>query len=125
MELNPTPVQKKLFIINPVSGPAEKNWSNIIQTYFQQQSQQIELYTIPENATAALVREKIISFSPGMVVAVGGDGTIKLVAESLLESNIPLGILPAGSANGMAKELAIPLNPEEALQVLALLQPFT
>jgi len=118
MELRSTPVQKMLFVINPVSGPGETNWSNIIQTYFQQQSQLIELYTIPENATAEIVREKIVSSGAGIAVAVGGDGTIKLVAESLLESNIPLGILPAGSANGMAKELAIPLNPEEALQVL-------
>ena len=113
-----TPVEKILFVINPVSGPGEKDWNNIINSFFQGQPQQIELYTMPEQATVALIKGKIISCTPCMVVAVGGDGTIKLVAESLLDTKIPLGILPAGSANGMAKELAIPMDPEAALQVL-------
>jgi YegS/Rv2252/BmrU family lipid kinase len=51
------------------------------------------------------------------VIAVGGDGTVKLAAQCLLNSIIPLGILPAGSANGMAKELNIPINITKALDV--------
>jgi len=70
MELRSTPVQKMLFVINPGSGPGDTNWSNIIQTYFQQQSQLVELYTIPENATAEIVREKIVSSGAGIAVAV-------------------------------------------------------
>ena len=51
------------------------------------------------------------------VIAVGGDGTVKLAAQCLLHTNIPLGILPAGSANGMAKELNIPINTNKALDL--------
>ena len=35
------------------------------------------------------------------VVAVGGDGTINEVAQGLLDSNTPMGILPRGSGNGL------------------------
>jgi diacylglycerol kinase family enzyme len=51
-------------------------------------------------------------------VAIGGDGTIRLVAHSLHGTGIRLGILPAGSANGLAKELGIPEEPAAALKVI-------
>ncbi len=51
-------------------------------------------------------------------MAVGGDGTIKLVAECLMKTKILLGILPAGSANGLAKELGISDIPTQALDIL-------
>jgi len=57
-------------------------------------------------------------FKPDKVVAVGGDGTVSFVAECLLQNNIPLGVLPAGSANGLAKELGISEIPAEALHVI-------
>jgi diacylglycerol kinase family enzyme len=55
---------------------------------------------------------------PHKVIAVGGDGTVKLVAACLLHTKISLGILPAGSANGLAKELGISTNPTEALHTI-------
>ena len=60
----------------------------------------------------------INKMKPDRVVAVGGDGTVQLAAKQLLGSGIPLGILPAGSANGMAKELEIPNAHVEALDII-------
>lgn len=51
----------------------------------------------------------------GAVVAWGGDGTINEVASALAFSPVPLGIVPAGSGNGLARELRISLNPERAI----------
>ena len=51
-------------------------------------------------------------------MAVGGDGTIKQVATMLLDTGIPLGVLPAGSANGMARELGIPNDIKGSMAVL-------
>lgn len=48
----------------------------------------------------------------------GGDGTLKLVAEVLLGSDIPLCVFPAGSANGMARELKMPANIDDCWPVL-------
>lgn len=53
-----------------------------------------------------------------IVVAVGGDGTVNEVAQGLLHGAVPLGILPKGSGNGLARHLGIPLQLQAALQCL-------
>ena len=52
------------------------------------------------------------------VVAVGGDGTINEVARGLLNSETPMGILPRGSGNGLARHLGIPVTLTDAIDNL-------
>ena len=52
------------------------------------------------------------------VVAVGGDGTINEVARGLLNSQTPMGILPRGSGNGLARHLGIPVVLTDAIDKL-------
>ena len=49
-----------------------------------------------------------------VVLACGGDGTINEVINGLAGSEVPLGILPGGTANILARELRIPLTPVRA-----------
>lgn len=53
-----------------------------------------------------------------VVVAAGGDGTIRSCAEGLLGTDVPLGIIPTGTGNVLARDLEIPLNIGEALDVV-------
>jgi YegS/Rv2252/BmrU family lipid kinase len=50
-----------------------------------------------------------------LVMAWGGDGTINEVASTLAFGEVPLGIVPAGSGNGLATELGISRKPEQAI----------
>ncbi len=54
-----------------------------------------------------------------IVIAAGGDGTISAVASVLIDSGAVLGVLPAGTLNHFARDLGIPLDPDDAAAVIA------
>lgn len=114
---------KLLFIINPGSGSHDLNLKEVISSHFSSKDVLIELFELPKDCSLEKIKEKIDKEKADRVVAVGGDGTLKLVAECLLNSNIPIGIIPAGSANGMAKELGIPTDIELALNLVVSGEP--
>lgn len=102
------------FIYNPNAGnlkPALK--ANILK----------KLYAVPNSKTwettkaleATYFTKKAIDEKASRIIAVGGDGTVNEVASSLTETTIPLGIIPIGSGNGLARHLNIPLQFEAAL----------
>ena len=110
---------KILFIINPGSGTNDIDWQFLITDYFAPANHSIQFFHLPLDCKEELIIEKIEQLNPKKVVAVGGDGTVKLVAGCLIKKDILLGIVPAGSANGLAKELGISDVPEEALSIIA------
>lgn len=70
---------------------------------------------------AAALPALICRMAPGIdrVVIGGGDGTLNAAIPGLLASKLPLGILPLGTANDLARTLGIPLDLEAAAQVIA------
>lgn len=58
-----------------------------------------------------------------IVLVCGGDGTINEVINGLAMSHVPLGILPGGTANILARELRLPLNPVRAARALSAWTP--
>ena len=59
------------------------------------------------------------------VVAVGGDGTINEVLNGLDGSDVPLGIIPLGTANDFARQVGIPDDPDHAMDVVLRRAPRT
>lgn len=55
----------------------------------------------------------------GRVVVGGGDGTLNAVLPGLLDTRLPLGIVPLGTANDLARTLGIPRDPDAAIRVIA------
>ena len=62
----------------------------------------------------------ITNGSADAVVAGGGDGTVGALAAALVDTGVPLGILPLGRLNHFARDLRIPATLEEAIDVIAL-----
>ncbi|WP_084798455.1 lipid kinase [Pleomorphomonas koreensis] len=53
------------------------------------------------------------------VVVVGGDGSLNAAAPGLIDTGLPLGILPGGTANDLARTLGLPVDMAEAARVIA------
>jgi diacylglycerol kinase (ATP) len=110
---------KILFVVNPISGRKKKlGWETVIRSYFKNLPHTIEFYVLSGKDDTGSLDYWIEKLQVTRIVAVGGDGTITLIAKQLIGTNLIMGILPAGSANGMAKELQIPETPEEALDII-------
>lgn len=107
-----------LFVVNQGSGDKDTSLSEQIINFFSNSEIAIEIFELPRKCNVEQVTKAIEKIKADRVIAVGGDGTLKLVAECLLNTETPIGIIPTGSANGMAKELGIPLDIEEALEVV-------
>jgi diacylglycerol kinase (ATP) len=108
---------KLLFIVNPGSGSDDTDFKSLIEDFFRDAAETAEIYELQKDCDLEQIKEAISKSKADRVVAVGGDGTLKLVAECLQGTKTPIGILPAGSANGMAKELGIPVDIQEALEL--------
>ncbi|HKG67415.1 MAG TPA: YegS/Rv2252/BmrU family lipid kinase [Segetibacter sp.] len=108
-----------LFVINPVSGGKQKKEHEAaIHGYFQKLPHKIEFFLLNGKNDAEQLDACIMQVKPQKVVAVGGDGTVGMVAKKILGTDMQLGIIPAGSANGMARELNISQNIDEALNTV-------
>lgn len=73
--------------------------------------------TTAEETIAPLVRQEIDG-GVNMVVAVGGDGTIAAVAAGMVNSHVPLGVIPTGTWNAIARHLAVPYSVARAVKVM-------
>lgn len=107
---------KVLFVINPVSGGVDK------EPFIKDAKSKCDKYGIKYHFFKTSgkddkkkLEKELSEFNPDRLAAVGGDGTFLLSAIALKEKNIPLGIIPYGSADGMASELFVNQDPLEAL----------
>lgn len=74
------------------------------------------LETRADDPGRAMVAEAIAA-AVDLVLTAGGDGTVRVVAHGLARSDIPMGIIPAGTGNLLARNLGLPLDTRGALEV--------
>lgn len=112
--------RKKIrFIINPISGVGRKLIiEELINENIDTAKYEHEIvYTKAMNHATELSREAAEK-NYDVVVAVGGDGSVNEVARGLIGSNTALGIIPAGSGNGLAHHLKISSSVSKAVKII-------
>lgn len=116
--------QSVLLILNPASGKRRgsrqvKRWLQAILSFLEENGCRVDTYMTEKPGDAAVFAEQLAS-KYDLVVCGGGDGTLHEVINGLMRAavHIPLGYLPAGTTNDMARVLQLPNQPLKAAQVL-------
>lgn len=100
-----------LFVINPVAGGTDK--AELIQEIKKRchnSGLQYTIYQTTGEEDLGQIALIVDQFKPHVCIISGGDGTINMLTPLLLNEGLTLGIIPAGSANGLAKGLGIDLE---------------
>jgi YegS/Rv2252/BmrU family lipid kinase len=106
-------------IINPISGGARpetaRTRAQLATEIIEQHGDRPEVFVTERSGHAHELAHAAAARGVRLVMAWGGDGTINEVASALAFGDVPLGIIPAGSGNGLATELGISRRPERAI----------
>jgi YegS/Rv2252/BmrU family lipid kinase len=107
-----------LLVVNPISGDLDKSeLLNTVQEFSVANNFNLEVYETTGENDFAVIQSLYEEYNLERIVVAGGDGTIKMVAEAVEKYDIVIGILPAGSANGLSVDLGLPATLEENLEV--------
>ena len=108
---------KILIVLNPISGGVDKGpFLKSSTALLDKYGINYHIFKTTGKDDEKKLKEVLENYQPDKVLSAGGDGTTLFTAITLLGTNYPIGILPLGSANGMAVELAVNPNPIEALK---------
>lgn len=107
-----------LLVINPIAGGTDKQpIINAFKEHVSQDGNRSFIYETTGDNDKEAIQKLIKEQNPDRIVVSGGDGTIREVADAIKGESIKVGLLPSGSANGLATNFDIPDNLEEQLDI--------
>ena len=108
-----------VIIINPISGGASpreaRARAQLALAVVDTHGDPVEVLMTEAVGHARELAKAAVRRGARLVLAWGGDGTINEVVSALAFDDVPLGIVPAGSGNGLARELGVHPRPERAI----------
>jgi diacylglycerol kinase (ATP) len=102
---------RTVIIYNPVAGAFKRrqrqHWLDESVTVLRSHGNDVDVRPTTGPATAAQMARQAIEDGAELILAAGGDGTVNEVMNGMVFSSVPLGILPAGTANVLAVEMGM------------------
>lgn len=114
-------MREAVLYYNPAAGRfplSERRLRNLLERLYR-----LGIRCDPVPATRPVSESPLNLEGKQLLIVYGGDGTIHQALTALVRWDVPLGILPAGTANVLARELGVPLDPDRAVAVLTRGEP--
>lgn len=107
-----------MLIVNPIAGQGSPDLRLLNRT-FQDAGYDWSMAVTNRFGDGARIAREAVHAGASKVVVYGGDGTVMDCAAGLENSGVPLGILPGGTGNVLARDLGIPFDLESACALIA------
>jgi diacylglycerol kinase (ATP) len=113
-------MKKKIrFIVNPFSGTSGKQSTpSLIKQFLDHSKFEYDIVYTKKAGHAIQLAMEGVQQNYDFVAAVGGDGSVNEVAQSLIHSNTSLIVLPGGSGNGFSMHLGLGRSIKKAIQII-------
>src|ERR1700752_496665 len=119
MQINIEQKPKTFIVVNPVAGVTQPEAvREKIETTLQARDIPFEIYETKGDDNFRQIIRNAIQQGFKLIIAAGGDGTLSGVIDGLVDTQIPLLILPTGTWNALAQALNIPLQIDAAIELL-------
>ena len=109
--------QRALLLVNPNARRGQDARRQAVEQLQQLGFELVEEKSENPKQFSELIRKHCQQVD--LVIIGGGDGSVNAAVEGLLDTDLPLGILPLGTANNLARTLNIPQSLPEACQIIA------
>ncbi len=112
-------MKRMLLIINPISGTSNKNGlpERIVQK-LSEHDIRVDIANTTCRGDATRLAHEGIAAGYDAILACGGDGTVNETARALVGSGVTMGIIPAGSGNGLARHICTPIDAMQSLDTI-------
>lgn len=111
--------KRALLIINPISGTRSKEGLiGLVKDSLKGKGIKVTAKLTAAAGDAGKFASEGVKEGFDLVISAGGDGTVNDIATAVAHTGVPLGILPYGSGNGLARSLGIPQDTVEALKII-------
>jgi diacylglycerol kinase (ATP) len=117
----PDGITDALLIYNPTSGRKRSRRFGEVERaarILKEAGVRTELAPTEGPGSATYIARQAVEQRRGMVIACGGDGTVNEVVNGLAGSDVPMALLPAGTANILAKEIRVPWDIPRAARLI-------
>lgn len=117
------PARRRFLLLhNPVAGVRRRTLARRVAAELERRGAEIvmlRLWGATATAAPGAIAKDVQLDGFDAVIAAGGDGTVRALATALGDSTpVPIGIIPTGTGNVLANEIAIPKKPSEIAEVL-------